>query len=128
MNQEYKNLIYIIIGLFFYSILHTMGSFGYKYWKNHGKQFSYIFLVSVFLGTISYFIKVPLFYFYASQTAVLTYIIYMVELAIVVTIYSKIVLKEHIALHTYITLLILILLVGYNQYLIFNDKPTQISN
>ena len=122
MHTEYQDLIFIIVGLLIYSIVHTMGSFGYKYWKKHGKSFIFIFFTSIFLGTISYFIKVPLFYFYANQTAVLTYIIYMVDLAVVVTLYSKFVLKENIALHTYMTLLIMILLVSYNQYLIFNDK------
>jgi len=122
MNKEYKNLIFIIVGLFLYSVLHVLGSYGYKYWEKQGKGMSFIFFIGIFFGFLSYVIKVPLFYFYGTQSSVLIYIIYLVVLSIVVVWFSKIVLKEQEELHTYITLIIVVLLAAYNQYLSFREK------
>jgi hypothetical protein len=122
MNKEYRNLIFIIIGLFIYSVLHVLGTYGYKYWEKQGKDISFIFFVGIFFGFLSYVVKVPLFYYYGTQTSVLIYITYLVILSIVVVLFSKYILNEQEALHTYITLIIVVILVAYNQYLTFREK------
>jgi hypothetical protein len=117
MKQNYKNLIIVSIGLFFYSILHTIGTYGYKYWEKSNKPVWFIMFFGIFFGLLSYLIKVPLFYYYATQNSVLTYILYIVILSIVVVLYSKFILKEHIETHTYLILIIILFLVCVNEYL-----------
>lgn len=122
MLTDYKDLIIVIIGLILASMLHTFGTFGYKYWGEKGKSGWFILLIGIFFGILSYIVKIPLFYYYAKQNVVLTYIMSISILAIIVCLFSKFILKEQIKTHTYITLLLVLILVSYNEYLSFNDK------
>jgi hypothetical protein len=120
MNEKTKNLIILILGLIVYSILHVSATYGYRSFQKQGKKFWWIFIVCLFLGTLSYIIKIPLFYFFAKDSAVLTYILYITVLAFVVTLYSKFILHETIELHTYIILVLILGLVILNHKLSSN--------
>jgi hypothetical protein len=71
----------------------------------------------ILFGSLSYFIKIPLFYYYAKQNIVLTYILYMAILSIVIVLYSKFILQEQIQTHTYLILTMILILLCYNEYL-----------
>jgi hypothetical protein len=117
-----KDLIILIIGISLASILHVVGTFGYKYWKTQSNSAWFIILLGILLGSSSYVVKVPLFYYYAKQNVLSTYILSISIISIVITLFSKFILKEQIQMHTYIILLLVVILLSYNEYLNFDNK------
>ena len=120
MQQNLKNLLILIFGLIVYSIFHTIGTYGYKYWEKNNTAVWIIMILGIFFGSFSYFIKVPLFYYYDNQSSVSTYVLYVGILSVIVTLFSKFVLEEKIQWHTYIILSLVLMLVSYNEYLNLN--------
>jgi len=115
--MEYARIIILILGLFLYSIFYVLATFGYKLLAKRGKRFEFIFIISLIFAIIAYIIKIPLFYYYDLNNTLTTYILYIVIITISVIVYSKFILHENIARHTYIILLTIVLLVMLNEYL-----------
>ena len=122
MKKAYENLLFLVIGLFIYSIFHVIASYGYKYLMEQGYTFRYIFMICLLFGTISYIIKIPLFYNYAKGNTLSIYIIYLLVLTISTSIYSKFILNETFHNYTYIILLTIVSLVIFNEYLNIEQK------
>ena len=122
MNSIFINWIILIIGMIIYASFHIIGSYGYKFWEKQKKSFEFIFIVGVLLGTISYSIKVPLFYFFGKQNIIALYIIYLVILSIILVLFTKFFFKEEVPIHTYIILFLIILLLCIDQLLTIKNK------
>jgi hypothetical protein len=112
-----KDFVILLIGLIIVSIFYVIASFGYKYLEERHYSFKYIFLISLLSGLMVYVIKVPLFYYYGLDNALITYMLYMIVVSVAVTLYSTLVLREKIEIHTYIILSIIISLFLLDEYL-----------
>jgi len=122
MTYSLRDRVIIIIGIFIYSIFYILASYGYNYWDKNNKSFQFIYIISIILGIISYMIKVPLFYFFDKQNMFSTYILYLSISSIVMVIFSIYVLKEEVPITSYIVLLLVFLLVCFNEYLLINKN------
>lgn len=112
--------IILFVGIILTAITFVTASYYFRYGEKHNQSFSYIFLVSIIFGIISYSIKVPVLYFFGKNMSVmLLNIIILITIFIVVTLYSYFILKEHISMHTYIIITIIILLIILNNWLDF---------
>lgn len=120
--QSRKDLFILIIGIIIYSVFYVMATFGYKFFIKTKRTFKYIFLISLFFGMIAYLVKIPLFYYYGQEDTVSLYILYISILTIMVTLYSTLILHEKVAIHTYIILFLIILLIVLNEYLLLAQK------
>ena len=107
----------LIIGIIIYSVLYVIASFGYKFFKNKSYPFKYIFALSLLAAIIGYCIKIPLFYYYGHDDVITIYILYTAILSVMVSLYAKCILHSKIQTHTYVILLLIILLVILNEYL-----------
>jgi len=107
-----------LIGIFISSIFYTLASYYFRFAEKNNIKFKYIFLVSIILGIFSYSIKIPVFYIFGKNINVMIInIIFLVTTFILVTLYSKIILKENIKLYTYIIIILIILLIILNNTL-----------
>ena len=106
------------IGLFFACIFYIYGSYYFRLGEMSNDKFIKVFLISVICGLISFSIKIPTFYFFAKHLNImLINIIYLTITFILVVIFSKFVLKEHIKLYTYIIIILVVLLILLNSFL-----------
>jgi len=112
-----KDLIILVLGLIVASIIYVLATFGYVYLKKRGYSFKSIYIISILLGLLLYIIKIPLFYYYGLDNALITYILYSIIISITVVIYSRIVLKERIYTHTYFIMSVILTLFILNDYL-----------
>lgn len=117
MDKLISNILFFI-GLFFACIFYIYGSYYFRLGEMNNDKFIKIFLISIICGLISFSIKIPIFYFFAKNLNVMMInIIYVTMIFIVVTIFSKFVLKETIKLYTYIIITLVILLILLNSFL-----------
>ena len=119
MNPKIYNYIILTIGLTFFSVASIIASLGYKYYEKKERSFWFIFFISLFFGIISYFIKIPLLYYYGKEDTLSTYILSIVILTFLVMLHSKYILSEKIQLHTDIITILIVFLVVLNAYLSF---------
>jgi hypothetical protein len=112
-----KDFFILLIGLIIVSIFYVLASFGYKYLEEHNVSFKYIYILSLLAGVMVYVIKIPLFYYYDLDNALITYMLYMIVVSVTVTLFSTFVLKEKIHTHTYIIMSIIMCLFIFNDYL-----------
>lgn len=117
MQKKYIDLTILIVGLFLYSILNTTASYSYKYFQPLGKSVTFIFIVEMLIGILAYCVKIPLYYYYATQNIVLTLIIYISIYSLIVVLFSKFILHETVHLHSYLILIGMIALTCLNVYL-----------
>ena len=117
MQKKYIDLTILVIGLFLYSILNTTASYSYKYLQPLGKSVPFIFIVEMIIGILAYCVKIPLYYYYATQNIVITLIIYISVYSLIVVLYSKFILQETVEFHSYVILLCIIALTCLNEYL-----------
>ena len=104
-----------IIGIILSSIFYTLASYYFRFADDNNIKFKYIFIISIILGIISYSIKIPTFYYFAKNINIMFInIIYLVITFIFVTLYSKFILNEQIKLHTYIIIILVVLLIILN--------------
>lgn len=107
-------------GIILNAITFVTASYYFRYGDKHNQSFPYIFFVSIIFGIISYSIKVPVLYFFGKNMSVmLLNIIILITIFITVTLYSYFILNEHISMHTYIIITIIILLIILNNWLDF---------
>jgi hypothetical protein len=112
------NHIIFFFGIFLACIFYVLASYYFRLGEMTNDKFIKIFLISILCGLISFSIKIPTFYFFAKDLNVmLINIIYVTMIFIVVTIFSKFVLKETIKLYTYIIISLIILLILLNSFL-----------
>uniref|UniRef100_A0A6C0IHQ0 Uncharacterized protein n=1 Tax=viral metagenome TaxID=1070528 RepID=A0A6C0IHQ0_9ZZZZ len=112
-----KDIIILVVGLCIVSILYVLATFGYKYLQLHGYGFKYIFIISMLFAILLYAIKIPLFYYYDLDNALLTYLLYLIITSITVMLYSSLILHEKIHTHTYVIMSIIVGLFILNDYL-----------
>jgi hypothetical protein len=115
-----KLLLYICFftGIFLGSFFYTFGSYYFRYAEANNIKFTYIFIVSLFLGMISYSIKIPIFYYFGKELNVFFInTVFLVTVFISVILYSKFVLNEKIEIHTYIICTLILLLLITNNIL-----------
>ena len=112
-----KNFIILVLGLIVVSIIYVMATYGYAYLQIRGYSFKSIYIISILLGVLLYSIKIPLFYYYDLDNALITYLLYSIITAITVIIYSRVVLKENIYTHTYFIMFAILVLFILNDYL-----------
>jgi len=117
MQKKYIDLTILIVGLFLYSLLNTTASYSYKYLQPLGKSVTFIFIVEMIIGILAYCVKIPLYYYYATQNIVITLIIYISIYSLIVVLYSKFILHETVNLHSYFILIGMIALTCLNEYL-----------
>ena len=117
MQKKYIDLFILVVGLFIYSILNTTASYSYKYLQPLGKSVTYIFILEMIIGILAYCVKIPLYYYYAKQSIVITLILYISIYSLIVVLFSKFILHEEVKLHSYIILLCIIGLTILNEYL-----------
>lgn len=115
--QFNSDLLILIFGIIIFSILYVIASFGYKFFPKHEYPFKYIFAGSLLAAIIGYCIKIPLFYYYGKDDTITIYILYTAILSITVSLYTKFILHSKVNTHTYVILLLIILLVILNEYL-----------
>jgi Na+-driven multidrug efflux pump len=72
MDVKKYNYIMLTIGLTIFSVVSIVATFGYKYYKKTDKSFLFIFFISLFFGILSYFIKIPLLYYYGDEHDTIT--------------------------------------------------------
>lgn len=115
-----KILLYIlfIIGVILSSIFYTLGSYYFRIGEARNIKFIYIYIISICLALISYLIKVPIFYYLAKDMSIMVInIIFIIAAFIAVTLYSKFILDEKIPVHTYLIIILVILLILLNNVL-----------
>ena len=112
-----KDLIILILGLIIVSIIYVLATFGYVYLQTLGYSFKSIYIISILLGMLLYSIKIPLFYYYDLDNALITYLLYNIIISITVVFYSRIILKERINTHTYVIMVAILMLFILNDYL-----------
>jgi hypothetical protein len=117
-----KDLIILVLGLIVVSIIYVLATFGYTYLQIKGFSFKSIYIISILLGMLLYSIKIPLFYYYDLDNALITYLLYTIIISITVVLYSRIVLKETIHTHTYVILVAILMLFILNDYLTILKK------
>jgi uncharacterized protein (DUF486 family) len=107
-----------IIGTICSSIFYTLASYYFRLGESRNIKFMYIYIISIILGICSYLIKVPVFYFLGKKMNVMIInITFLVITFILVTLFSKFVLKENIPTHTYLIIILIILLIILNNIL-----------
>jgi len=119
------NTIIFWTGIIIYSILNVIASSYFRTGQIKKESFSYIFLLSITLGIISYLIKIPLLYFYSGDMSIMIInIVITVSIFITAVFYSQIILKEKINYYTYIIIILIILLILLNDWLnyVFSKK------
>jgi hypothetical protein len=112
-----KDLIILVLGLIVVSIIYVLATFGYVYLQTRGYSFKTIYIISILLGLLLYIIKIPLFYYYDLDNALITYILYSIIISITVVFYSRIILRERIYTHTYVIMGAILTLFILNDYL-----------
>jgi len=118
MDVKKYNYIMLTIGLTIFSVVSIVATFGYKYYKKTDKSFLFIFFISLFFGILSYFIKIPLLYYYGDEhDTITTYILSIVILTFLLVLHSKFILNEKVKIHTYIIIVLMIFLVLLDKHL-----------
>ncbi len=115
-----KIILYIlfIIGIILSSIFYTLASYYFRIGESRNIKFIYIYIISIFLGLMSYSIKIPIFYYFGKQFSIMIInTIYLIVTFILVTLYSKFVLEENIPIHTYLIIFLIVLLIILNDIL-----------
>ena len=112
----------LVFGIIIYAILYVVASFGYKLSPSNGYSFKYIFAGSLLAAIIGYSIKIPLFYYYGKDDIISIYILYTAILSVMVSLYSKFILRSKVRTHTYVILSIIVLLVILNEYLTMKNN------
>lgn len=112
-----KDFIILVLGLIVVSIIYVMATYGYVYLQMRGYSFKSIYIISILLGILLYSIKVPLFYYYDLDNALITYLLYSIITATTVIVYSRFILKENIYTHTYFIMFAILALFILNDYL-----------
>jgi len=112
-----KDFIILVLGLIVVSIIYVMATYGYEYLQIRGYSFKSIYIISILLGILLYSIKIPLFYYYDLDNALISYLLYSIITAITVIVYSRFILKENIYTHTYFIMFAILLLFILNDYL-----------
>ena len=107
-----------IIGSILASIFYTCGSYYFRIGESRKIKFKYIYIISIFLGIISYSIKIPVFYYFGkNMSTMIINAFFLIITFISVTLFSKFILKEDIPLHTYLILILIVLLIALNDVL-----------
>jgi hypothetical protein len=109
---------FFIIGIIISSIFYTLASYYFRIGEQNNVKFTYIFIISVIFGIVSYAIKIPVFHYLGSHLSIMVInITFLVITFIIVTLFSKFVLKEKIPLYTYIIIVLVVLLILLNNIL-----------
>lgn len=112
--------IILLSGIILYSITYVFGSYYFRLGIQNKKSFSHIFLVSIIIGLVSFLIKIPIFYFYATNmNIIILHVITTSIIFITAVLYSYFILNENIPLHTYIIIFLIIFLIILNNWLDF---------
>jgi hypothetical protein len=112
--------IILLSGIILYSITYVFGSYYFRLGILNKESFLYIFLVSIIIGLVSFSIKIPIFYFYATNmNIIILHVITTSIIFITAILYSYFILNENIPLHTYIIVCSIILLIILNNWLDF---------
>lgn len=107
-----------IIGTIFASIFYTLASYYFRIGEQNKIKFIYIYIISIFLGLISYGIKIPIFYYLGKNMNIMIINgLYLIITFIFVTLFSKFILDEKIPIHTYLILILIVLLIVLNDIL-----------
>jgi hypothetical protein len=123
MLSKITMFILLVIGILISSYFYTIGSYYFRYAETMNLKFRYIFIISLICGIISYSIKIPLYYYLGKYNNIMMInILYITITFIIVTLYSKYILKENIPLHTYIIIFIILLLLIFNSLLDIYEK------
>lgn len=112
--------IILLSGIILYSITYVFGSYYFRLDIENKKSFSHIFFVSIIIGLVSFLIKIPIFYFYATNmNIIILHVITTSIIFITAVLYSYFILNENIPLHTYIIIFLIIFLIILNNWLDF---------
>jgi len=107
-----------IIGTIIASMFYTLGSYYFRIGESRKIKFMYIYFISIFLGLLSYSIKIPIFYYFGKEMSVMIInAFFLIITFISVTLFSKFILKEEIPMHTYLILILIVLLIVLNDIL-----------
>jgi uncharacterized protein (DUF486 family) len=105
------------------SIIYCFANFYNKLPSTKNETFLKILLMSLLFAFFEYLFKVPAMYYYGKNiNSIMTYTFILVTIFIALTVFSKYILKEKVHNITYLTLLLVILiLIGHN-YIISKIK------
>lgn len=121
-----SNFIIFIVLIFISSIVFQFSNF-YNKMPGVGNNFTKILLVSLFFALIEYGIKIPAMYYYGKNiNSIMTYSLILVTIFICLIFNSKFILKEEVHSITYLTLIIIIVILIIHSVIINkikNGKP-----
>jgi len=84
-----------------------------------GTDFKKIMLISLLFAMIEYGLKVPAMFYYGKNiNSIFTYTVILVTIFICLSVYSKFILKEDIHLITYLTLILIIIILIIHSYIV----------
>jgi hypothetical protein len=112
------NYIILILGIIIASSFYVVANYYFRYGQKLNESFLKIFLISLLFGTLTIIIKIPFFYFFGKNISIMIInIIFLIISFILVILYSRFILNEEIKLHTYIILILIVLLILLNHFL-----------
>ena len=118
MIHDIINHILLLIGIIIASIFYVIASYYFRYGEKLNETFLKIFLISLLFGLLTIIVKIPFFYFFGKDISVMViHIIFLIISFIIVILYSRFILNEEIKLHTYIILILIVLLILLNHFL-----------
>jgi uncharacterized protein (DUF486 family) len=113
-----SNYIIFVSLIFASSIVYCFSNF-YNKMPGVGTDFKKIMLISLLFAMIEYGLKVPAMFYYGKNiNSIFTYTVILVTIFICLSVYSKFILKEDIHLITYLTLILIIIILIIHSYIV----------
>jgi hypothetical protein len=117
MIYDIINYIILILGIIIASLFYVIANYYFRYGQTINQTFLKIFLISLLFGILTITVKVPILYFFEKDISImLIHVIFLITSFTIIILYSKFILNEKIKLHTYIILILIVLLILLNHF------------
>jgi O-antigen/teichoic acid export membrane protein len=121
MVQSLNTFIFVFL-IFVSSIFYCFANF-YSKIPGIKDNFLKILFISLFFVLVEYLFKIPAIYYYGKEiNSILSYSIIMVSIFISLVFFSKYILKEEIPMITYISVLLIIIILIAHNYILEKNK------
>jgi O-antigen/teichoic acid export membrane protein len=121
MMQSLNTFIFVFL-IFVSSIFYCFANF-YSKIPGIKDNFLKILFISLFFVLVEYLFKIPAIYYYGKEiNSILSYSIIMVSIFISLVFFSKYILKEEIPMITYISVLLIIIILIAHNYILEKNK------
>ncbi len=119
--QSLNTFIFVFL-IFVSSIFYCFANF-YSKIPGIKDNFLKILFISLFFVLVEYLFKIPAIYYYGKEiNSILSYSIIMVSIFISLVFFSKYILKEEIPMITYISVLLIIIILIAHNYILEKNK------